>query len=425
MELREFNSAVAQIAEEKGLPQETVMKMVEEALAAAYKKEYGRKGQHIFASLDSKTLAASFFLEKEVINRQDIRKKDEDFLENYQFELEQEVDSRKKPKLVKKKDQKQSKDSEQEPEDEEPEEEPEQGQSAEDLSGLRFRPNRYILLEDAKKFSPKAEPGDLLYFPLKNQEDYGRIAAQTAKQVILQKIQEAERELLFQEFKEQEKSIVSGIVQRTERGTVYLDIGRISAVLPPAEQIPGESYNLGERIKAYVTRVEQARRGPAVFLSRTHPQMLAQMMELEVPEIASGLVEIKAIAREAGSRSKIAVSSKEADIDPIGACVGQKGSRIATVINEFNNEKIDVVLWQKEPADFIAKALSPAKVLNVEVDPEKQEATAVIPTDQLSLAIGKKGQNVRLAAKLTGWKINAVSPEGEVSQPEASAAPEG
>ncbi len=228
----------------------------------------------------------------------------------------------------------------------------------------------------------------------------------------------------YQEFKEQENDIVSGIVQRVEKGTAYLDIGRVSGTLPPAEQIPGERYNLGERIKAYVTQVEKGKRGPIIYLSRSHPQMLTKVVEMEVPEISSGIVEIKAVAREAGSRSKMAVSATDEDLDPIGACVGQKGSRIATVINEFNGEKIDIIEWVEDPIQYIAKALSPAKVLNVDLDEENKEATAIVPPDQLSLAIGKKGQNVRLAAKLTGWKINAVSPESEEVPEEASASPE-
>jgi N utilization substance protein A len=425
MDLREFNSAVAQIAEEKGIPKELIFTAVSEALATAYKKEYGRRGQKISNSLNPETLEVDLFLEKEVVDPQKIREKDQEFLSEYQFELEEEVASRPKPTLIKKEaaikpvEPKQTKPEKTDDKDKAGPQEPD-----EDKAEIKFRPARQILLPDARKFSKKARPGDVLLFPLKPREDFGRIAAQAAKQVILQKLQEAERNLSYEEYKQKEATIISGIIQGIEQGTVYLDLGRTTGILSPGEQIPGESYRPGERIKAYVTKVELGRRGPMIFLSRTHPQMMVQMFALEVPEIASGLVEIKAIAREPGSRSKIAVNSKEPEIDPIGACVGQKGSRITAIINEFNGEKIDVIAWKEEPAEFIANALSPAKVLNVELNPETREATAVISEDQLSLAIGKRGQNVRLAAKLTGWKINAVLPETKTPKTDKAPAKE-
>ena len=267
-------------------------------------------------------------------------------------------------------------------------------------------PKKQLLLKDAKKIKKDAKIGDVIKIPLGSGINYGRIAAQTAKQVIIQKIREAERDLAFEQYHQKEGTIISGIVQRVEKGMVYLDLGKASGILPPFEQIPGEHYSFGQRLKVYVLKVEKGPKGPVIFPSRATPQILKEMFRLEVPEIASGVVEIKAIAREPGSRSKIAVTSHEQGVDPIGACIGQKGGRIATIINEFNGEKIDIVEWSDDPKVFIAKALSPAKVLEVKIHKKQKLATAWVAADQQSLAIGKKGQNVRLAAKLTGWKID-------------------
>ncbi|MEK7077819.1 MAG: transcription termination factor NusA, partial [Patescibacteria group bacterium] len=260
-------------------------------------------------------------------------------------------------------------------------------------------------------------------------------------QVIIQRIREAEREVVYETFKEKEGDILSASVQRIERGTVYLDIGRTTGVLFPEEQIPQERYRIGQRLRVFMVRVEKDNRGPAIILSRKHPKIVAKLFELEVPEIASGVVEIKAIAREAGSRSKVAVASHESGIDPVGSCVGQRGIRVTSVINELGGENVDIVAWSEDPAKFIANSLSPAKVLNVDLDEAYHLAVAEVTEDQLSLAIGKRGQNVRLAAELTGWKIdikgNAPAPapaaeetaeekNAEVSDLEANpAAPDG
>jgi N utilization substance protein A len=265
------------------------------------------------------------------------------------------------------------------------------------------------MLDEAKKIKPDVKPGDELEFPLEFHEDYGRIAAQTAKQVIIQRIREAEREAVFDEYKSKEGELISGLVQRIEGRNIFLDIGRTAGILLPEEQIPGERYRVGERIKALIVLVEKNPKGPGIFLSRSHPRLLRKLFELEVPEIASGAVEIKAVAREAGSRSKIAVFSKEPGIDPVGSLVGQKGVRVTTVIQELGGEKIDIIEWSEDQARFIASSLSPAKVLDVEISPDTREAKVIVPDDQLSLAIGKGGQNVRLAAKLTGWKIDVRS----------------
>ena len=272
---------------------------------------------------------------------------------------------------------------------------------------VRFNPERHLMLSEAKKIKKGVKAGEELEFPLesKGASSFGRIAAQTAKQVVLQKIKEIEKETIFSEFQAKEGEVVSGIVQRMEGRNVFLNIGKALGILTREEQVPGEFYRLGQRLKVYLLKTENTPRGPVIFLSRSHPKLISKLFELEVPEIASGQVEIKSIAREAGSRSKIAVVSNDERIDPIGAAVGQRGTRVMTVINELGGEKIDIIHWSDDPQELIANALSPAKVLEVRIG-EKNTALALVPEDQLSLAIGKDGQNVRLAAKLSGWKID-------------------
>jgi N utilization substance protein A len=277
---------------------------------------------------------------------------------------------------------------------------------------VRFNPEKHIILKEAKKIKPKIKVGEILETALEMKKDYGRIAAQTAKQVILQKSREAEREIILQEYKSKEGQIISGIVQRVEPRAAFFDIGKTLGILPREEQVPGEFYRPGQRLKLYVVKVEESPRGPSVFLSRAYPKIISKLFELEVPEVSSGSVVIKSIAREPGSRSKIAVVSEAEGVDPIGAMVGQRGTRVSAVINELGGEKIDIIEWAKEPEKFITNSLSPAKVLEVKIMP-KNKALAVVPEDQLSLAIGKDGQNVRLAAKLTGWKIDVRSPQSE------------
>lgn len=250
-------------------------------------------------------------------------------------------------------------------------------------------------------------------FSLEAKTDYGRIASQTAKQVIIQRLREAERESVFSEFESKEGQVVSGVVQRIEGQNVFLDLGRATGILPKEEQVRGERYRLGERIKAYLVIVEKNPRNPGLYLSRSHPRFVAKLFEIEVPEIANGAVEIKSIAREAGSRTKIAAVSKEEGIDPVGSLVGQKGIRVNTVIAELGGEKIDIIEWKDNAEEYITKSLSPAKVLETEVKPDRKEAVVTVAEDQLSLAIGKGGQNVRLAAKLTGYKIDIRSRSGE------------
>ena len=375
MDIKSFMSAIAQIAEERGILPEKVIETIEMAIAAAYKKEYGKKGQMIKCKLDSKSGEAEFWLVKLVVDESMIYSEEE---------LE---------KLKEKK-----------------EEGPAFGLRASPdkqacKEKIRFNPEKHIMLEEAKKIKPKIKVGEELEVSLKPEKDYGRIAAQTAKQVILQKIKEIERETIFEEYKTKEGEIVSGIVQRIEGRSVFLDIGRAIGILTKEEQVPGEFYRPGQRLKVYIVKVDQTSKGPVIFLSRAYPKLISKLFELEAPEISAGTVVIRSIAREAGFRTKIAVESKMEGVDPIGSAVGQRGTRVQAVINELGGEKIDIIEYSDDPEKYIANSLSPAKVLEVKRLP-KNKALVIVPEDQLSLAIGKEGQNVRLAAKLTGWKID-------------------
>ncbi|MCM3087425.1 NusA antitermination factor [Bhargavaea ginsengi] len=265
-----------------------------------------------------------------------------------------------------------------------------------------------VSLEEARKVNPLYEIGDVLEEEV-TPRNFGRIAAQTAKQVVTQRVREAERGMIFDEYVDRQDDIVNGVVERLDPRNIYVSLGKVEAVLPQNEQIPSETYRPHDRIKVYITKVERASRGPQVFVSRTHPGLLRRLFEMEVPEIYDGIVEIKSIAREAGDRSKISVSAHDEDVDPVGACVGARGNRVQTIVDELSGEKIDIVEWSDNPEIFVANALSPAKVLDVLVNEEEKSTTVVVPDYQLSLAIGKRGQNARLAAKLTGWKIDIKS----------------
>jgi len=275
---------------------------------------------------------------------------------------------------------------------------------------VKYNSERHVLVEEIKETNPELKPGQELKIPLEQKEGFGRIAAQTAKQVVLQKIREAEKENILEEYKSKEGEIVSGIVQRVEGSNVYFDIGKSLGILPKEEQIRGEFYKEGQRLKLYVLKVDTTPKGPIIILSRAYPKLVSKLFELEVPEISSGQIEIKAIAREPGSRTKIAVVSLAEGVDPIGAMVGQRGVRVAAVISELGGEKIDVIEYSDDPVKYIINSLSPAKVIDVNILP-KNTALVIVPADQLSLAIGKEGQNVRLSAKLTGWKIDVKSEE--------------
>lgn len=383
MDLKAFSRAVAQIAEEKAIPQEKIIEVVEASIAAAYKKEYGKKGQIVKAEFDPKSGDAVFWQIKIVVDQEMIYSEEE--LE----ELRSRRDDLK---------------------------ETESGHiEGEEQKKIVFNPDKHIMIDEARAIVPDIEVGQDLKLPLPAQIDFGRIAAQTAKQVLLQKIKEVERDAVMSRFQTREGEIVSGVVQRIEPRAIVLDIGRAYALLPKEEQVPGEFYRPDQRIKVYLLKVEDSPKGPTIIVSRAHPKLITKLFELEVPEIGNGQVKIMSIAREAGYRTKIAVASSIEGVDPIGAMVGQRGTRIAVVINELGGEKIDVVEHSEDNDKFIANALSPAKVIEVRSMP-KNVALVIVPKDQLSLAIGKGGQNVRLAAKLTGWKIDikVVNEDGEV-----------
>jgi len=277
---------------------------------------------------------------------------------------------------------------------------------------------REISLDEALRFNPDAQIGEMIEVEA-TPHNAGRIAAQTAKQVILQRLHEAEHSAIFEEYSGKEGDIISGVVQRIEPKQVFIDLGRTEAILPVTEQMQNERYRVGQRLKVHLTEIIQGPKGPRVIVSRSHPGLLRRLFELEVPEVYNGIVEIKSVAREAGNRSKVGVTARQEGIDPVGCCVGLRGIRIQNIVSELNGEKIDVVIWDKDPAVFIAKALSPAQILKVTLDAKEEMATVVVPDKQLSLAIGKQGQNVRLAAKLTGWRIDIKS----ASEAEAEAKP--
>jgi len=280
---------------------------------------------------------------------------------------------------------------------------------------VHFNAEHHMLLEDAKKIKKGVELNDEIIFPLEAKDDYGRIAAQTAKQVIIQKIREAERTSIIDEYGTKEGEIVSGIVQKVERGNVYVDFNRATGILPAEEQIPGEYWERGQRVRAYLYSVEDTPRGINLRLSRTHPKFIEKLFATEAPEIENSVVEIKSVAREAGARSKIAVYSNDEHIDAVGSCVGQKGTRVNTITTELSGEKIDIIPWSADPKQFVSNSLSPAKVVAIEIDEKEHKATVEVGNDQLSLAIGKGGQNVRLAAKLTGWRIDIKGDGKEVA----------
>jgi len=293
------------------------------------------------------------------------------------------------------------------------------GASAEgDDNKPKFNPRTDIQISEAKEIKKTAKIGDEIKTKLEIPDEFGRMAAQTAKQVIIQRLREAERTTLFNEYKDKEGQVITGIVQRQEGRLVLIDLGDATAIIPPDQQIENENYNSGQRYRLYISEVRETSKGPEIVVSRTHPEIVKQLFSVEVPEIASGTVKIKALSREAGSRSKIAVVTDDESIDPIGSCVGQRGTRIQTIINELGGEKLDIIQYSDDPKKFISNALSPAKVVSVDLREEDKTALVKVKADQLSLAIGKAGQNVRLAAKLTGWKIDikeAVAP-GEKSK---------
>jgi N utilization substance protein A len=382
-DIKQFSLAIRQIAEEKGIPEEKIIETIEAAIAAAYKKDYGQKGQIIRAKLDTESGKLELTQVHYVVEDVD----DEGFLIN--------------PVLK-----------------DEIAEEKIEGEEGE--IKIKYNEEKHLLLEEAKKKKAKLKVGDEVITQLEPHTDFGRIAAQTAKQVVIQRLREIEKNAIFDEFKDKEGEAVSGVVQRREGKVVFIDLGRTNGILFPAEQMYVDNYSIGQRLRFMVLKVEESPRGPVILLSRSHPKFILKLFEFEVPEIEAETVELKSIAREAGSRSKVAVVSHEDGVDPVGSLVGQKGVRVQTVINELGGEKIDIIEWTEDIENFIANALSPAKIMDVRVlDENKRHALVEVIDDQFSLAIGKKGQNVRLAAKLTGWKIDVRSPGSKMSSDEA------
>jgi len=370
-DLKVINSVLAQLEEERGIPKEKIIEAIEMALATAYKKEYGKKGQIVRAKFDLNTGKTEFSQVKVVVDDTRVIVENPATTENA-AEADDTTDG-----VVDER--------------------------------ARFNPEHHIMIEDAQKMRKGVALDDEVVFPLDTKDDYGRIAAQTAKQVIIQKIREAEKESVLREYGKRQGDIISGTVQRVERGNIFVDLGRTVAILPYEEQIPGERYKQGERVRGYLASVEDGAKGVFLRMSRAHPKFLEKLFAVEAPEIASGTVEIKAVAREAGSRSKVAVTSHDSHIDPIGSMVGQRGVRVNTVTSELGGEKIDIIEWAADSKKFIEDALSPAKVVSVALDEKDTKAVVKVAEDQQSLAIGKGGQNVRLAAKLTGWKIDIQS----------------
>ena len=395
MDTKQFLSAIKQIAEEKGISEQSVLETIEAAIAAAYKRDYGKKGQIIKTKLDPESGKMEITQIHYVVEGVDEEENITGVLPEKIIEEKPDFQDLERGR-TRKRDEAEAK-----------EEAVEDGESK-----IKFNPEKHIILEEAKKTNKKLKVGDELITRLEPHTDFGRIAAQTAKQVIIQRLREAEREAIFAEFKGREGEIISGVVQRKEGALVFIDLGKTNGLLIPIEQIPGDNYKISQRFRFIILRVEETPRGPAVLLSRAHPKLVLELFRMEVPEIDTGTVEVKAIAREAGSRTKIAVASNQEGVDPIGSLVGQKGVRVQTVINELSGEKIDIILWNEKAKDFIANSFSPAKVLNVEIiDDKRKHALAEVSDDQFSLAIGKRGQNVRLAAKLTGWRIDVRSPK--------------
>jgi N utilization substance protein A len=374
-DLKILKSTLEQIELEKKIPQAAIIDAIEQALAAAYKRDYGKKGQIIKSQFNMETGDVDFSQIKIVVDETTVR-----------------------PALTA--------------------EEIENGVVEDIAEGEdvlpRFDEEKHLYIADAKRMKNDVVLGEELVFPLEQPDkEFGRIAAQTAKQVIMQRLREAEKGTVSKEYTDKQGTIVTGVIQTVERGNVFVEFYRATGILHVTEQIEGEVWKAGDRIRAYLYAVDESPRGVTLRLSRKHPQFVTQLFMQESPEVASGAVEIKSVAREAGSRSKIAVWSNDENIDPIGACVGQRGVRVQTVKDELNGENIDIIPWSPIGPEFIANALAPAKVVNIEIDEAEHMAKIEVAENQLSLAIGKRGQNVRLAARLTGWKIDIKGIKGE------------
>ncbi|MBI4090365.1 MAG: transcription termination/antitermination protein NusA [Candidatus Kerfeldbacteria bacterium] len=388
-----LKAAIQQITEEKNIPYESVIDTIEAALAVAYRKDFGEKNQNVKVEFNPENGTARVFDVKAVAP-------DELYEQYLKDQAEREAQAAAAAEAGEAKS------------IPPPESPPVGATTPESAEAEHFDPKTMIALAQARQQKPDVQVGEEIRTELFPPAAYGRMAAQTAKQVIIQRLREAERDTIFKEFKGREGEILAGTVQRVEGRLVFVDLGHSTAIMPPPEQVSSERYQPGQRIKVYLISVNTTPKGPEIVISRSHPEMVRKLFAIEVPEISAGSVEIKAIAREAGSRTKIAVFSNQKNIDPVGSCVGQRGTRVQTVIGELGGEKIDIVEWSDDPVKFISNALSPAKILSIKVNADAQSAIAEVREDQMSLAIGRNGQNVRLAAKLTGWKIDIVG-EGQ------------
>ena len=395
--MSEITNAIKQICEEKKLDFDAVVSTIELALAAAYRKDFGQKNQNIKVKFNPETAHSKVFDIKIVV---------ENLPEEELAAMEAEMENRLLPKGEGRESYYERVEGEEEKK--------------------RFNSKTEIQLKDALLIRADAQIGEEIIMELPEPEDYGRMAAQTAKQVIIQKLREVERDMIFNEFKDKEHEVITGIVQRQEGHLVFVDLGKAIGILPMEEQIPGESYPINGRVKVYVKEVRAGQKRAEVVLSRRSEEILKKVFYLEIPEISNGLIKIESVAREAGFRSKVAISTDSDNIDPVGSCVGQRGSRIQTIINELGGEKVDIIEYDEDPAKYISNALSPAKVMGINLDPNNRRAVVKVAPDKLSLAIGKSGQNVRLAAKLTNWKIDIVpyDAEAEAQAEEAKKAEE-
>lgn len=388
----ELIQAIRFICEEKGLTMEMVVSTIEAALAAAYRKDFGEPNQNIHVVLNQETGEYEVYDTKTVV--QDFTEDEIEAQREQLRVLREEIQSAREAGT-------------------------EAPESPEESGKIFYNPKLHLMLTEAKEVKKGAKVEEVIETQLEVPSEFGRMAAQTAKQVITQKLREAERSSIFEDFKDKEGEIIIGIVQRKEGRNMLVDLGKATGIMPYEEQVPSERYSAGQRIKVYIVGVEMGPKGPQIRLSRSHENIVRQLFTLEIPEIANESIEIMAIAREAGSRSKVSVQALEDGIDPIGSCVGQRGTRVQTIINELGGEKVDIIEWDEDPTVYIANALAPAKVLSIDLNSDEHEATVNVASDQLSLAIGRSGQNVRLASKLTNWTINiegAADPEAEASE---------
>ena len=407
-----IKQAIKQICSEKGLSEADVMETINSALAAAYRKDFGDKLQNIEADYNLETGELKVVDVKEVV--EDLSPEELAEMERLQKEREElkeriasgEISAEELRKIKEEREAERAAERAKEDArlkalesgDALPEEEEEEKR--------HFNPKTDIQLTEAKTVKKSYKLGDIIKTELEVPGDFGRMAAQTAKQVIIQRLREAERNIIYQEYKEREGEILTGLVQKFDGYNIIIDLDKTSAILPPNEQIKTERFKIGDRVKVYLMGVSLSTRGPEIIVSRAHPEIVGNLFAVEIPEIANGVIEIKGIAREAGNRAKVAVHTDDETIDPIGSCIGQRGARIQTIINELGGEKIDIIEYTDDMAKYIANALAPAKITNVELNEEEKSATVTVPQDQLSLTIGRAGQNVRLATKLTGWTIN-------------------